>query len=682
MKVSFLWLKEFLPIKESPQALADRLTMSGLEVESLTRAGKDTILELAMAPNRGDLWGHEGVAREIAAILKTPMKEKKYLPPKGTGKIRSRITLQVRDRERAPRYMVRLIVGVKVGPSPAWLIERLERLGLRSINNVVDVTNYVMQELGQPLHAFDSEKIREHALTIQTPASPMRLTTLDGVERTLTTEDLCIMDSGGPVAIAGITGGQKSGVTTTTASVLLESAYFLPTTIRRSSRRLALSTDSSRRFERSVDPDTVDRALHRATELIVELTGGTPTADWIDFYPRKIIPARVTLTTQMVNDTLGMEIKAITIVKYITSLGCRLRPRGAGKWQVIMPASRPDLTRPVDLIEEIIRLHGYDHIPLTVPSLPTVPPQQPAITTLVRRVRHLLASAGLYEAVHYGFVASNDIPWLTHTKAVAITNPLGTERTVLREELTPALIQTVAHNLCYRTMTGKLFEVRRVFEATTKTKIQETTHAAIALFGNRNDLNWTGNQDALDFYDIKGLVERLLQGSGLPLAQFKTGTVPSYVHPKESAQVMWQGHAVGWLGAIHPEIAQKLEITVPCYLAEINLDAMLPIVQQAKQQVTSLPKYPGARRDIALLVDDTVTHDALAGCIHKAGGKLMHSVTLFDHYRGKNIPIGKKSVAYALVYQDPEQTLTDDAVNHAHNHVIKTLTQQFGATLR
>lgn len=682
MKISFTWLKEFVAIKDSPQTLAQRLTMAGVEVEAITKSGRDTLLEIAAPPNRGDLLGHDGVAREVAAVLRLNYKPKKFPAPRGSGKIRSRLTVIVKDRNRAPRYMVRMISGVKVGPSPAWLKDRLEEMGLRSINNVVDVTNHVMLELGQPLHAFDFDHLREHCLTIQTPPSPMRMRALDGVEYSLTTEDLCIMDSGGPVAIAGIMGGQNSSVTPATTTIVLESAYFLPSTVRRSSRRLGLSTDSSRRFERSVDPDTVDRALHRATQLIVELAGGTPSADWIDFYQRKVIPARITFAADTVNQVLGTDLKAPQIAKYLTSIGCQLRPKSAGKWQVVMPASRPDLTRAIDLVEEVIRLHGFEEIPTTVPMLPSVPTTEPAMRHLIRRSRELLAGSGLCESIHYGFEPLSQVAWANLKSTIAIRNPLGNESTILRSELVPGLLNAVAYNLCHRTMQGGLFEIRKVFAPPTAGNIPEATHLGITLFGTRGALHWTGGKEPVDLYDIKGILDRLVSGLGLPALKFASGSLPGYVHPKNAALVTCGGQTLGWVGMVHPQITQTLDLSVACAMAELNFEKILPLVEAVQLRCKPLARFPGVRRDLALLVDVQRTAEEIETVLRKAGGKLLTAVTAFDVYQGKNIPSGKKSIAFALHYQDPDETLTFDAVDKVHETVVKVLSQQLGAVIR
>lgn len=682
MKISTLWLKEFVNIKDTPQVLAQRLTMSGVEVEAITKVGKDTVLELAVPPNRGDLQGHEGVAREVAAITRIAFKLTRIMPPKGVGKIRSRLTVLVKDRLCGPRYMVRLISGIKVGPSPSWLVDRLEGLGLRSVNNVVDVTNYVMLELGQPLHAFDFDKLREHCLEVQSPPSPMKIRALDGNEYSVGTDDLCIMDSGGPVAIAGVMGGMVSSVIDTTTTIALESAYFLPTSVRRTSRRLGLSSESSRRFERAVDPEAVDRALHRATQLIVELAGGKPSADWIDFYPRKVIPARITFAASSVSRVLGVEIKPQQVLKYLTSIGCQVRPKGAGKWQVVMPAARPDLTRSIDLIEEIVRLHGYDEIPTTLPLLPAKPIAEPPMHRCANRSRELLAGAGLCEAMHYGFDQVSQVDWAELKNTVAISNPLGSEPTILRSELAPAMLRSIAYNLRHRTMQGGLFEIRRVFEQAAGHHIHEHMHACMALFGARGSLNWTGGKEPVDFYDLKGVLERWAAGLRLPALRSMRGTVPGYVHPKESAQVYCGHQLLGWMGAVHPQIQQTLEITVPCYIAELNLDKVLPLVSAAQVHCHVLPRFPSVRRDIALLVDSTCTTEEIEALIRKTGGKLLSGVTLFDCYQGKNIPTGKKSLAYALQYQASEETLTDEAVGKLHDNVVKAVTQQLGAAIR
>lgn len=681
MKISTLWLKEFVTLKDTPQVLSERLTLSGVEIESVTRSGGDTLLELAVPPNRGDLLGHEGVAREVAAVTRVAFKSEKILPPKGVGKIRSRLLVTVKDRVRCPRYMVRMISGVKVGASPDWLVKRLGGLGLRSVNNIVDTTNGVMLELGQPLHAFDFDKLREHCLCVQTPATPMKIRALDGNDYSLSTEDLCIMDSGGPVAIAGVMGGQNSGVTQQTSTIVLESAYFLPASIRRSSRRLGLVSDSSRRFERAVDPETVGRALHRATQLIVELSGGTPSADWIDFYPRKVIPARITLANEFVREVLGIEIKPQQVVKYLMSIGCQVRPKGAGKWQVVMPASRPDLTRAIDLVEEVARLNGYEAIPATLPKIPARPISYPPMRRLTDRSREVLVSAGLMEVLHYGFDPSSQVTWTGLKHTVAINNPLGFEPAILRSELAPALLRAVAYNLRHRVMQGGLFEIRRVF-VPAGNHIQEHTHCSVALFGTRGALHWTGGREPADFYDVKGVIESWAAGLHLPALRWANGIVPGYVHPRESAVVSCGHLVLGWAGAVHPQVAQKLEITIPAYIAELDLDKVLPLFSAAHIHCQTLPRFPGIRRDIALMVDNVRPAEEIETVIRKTGGKLLSSITVFDCYQGKNIPPGKKGLAYALLYQDPEGTLTDEAVGKLHDHVVKAVIQQVGAAIR
>jgi phenylalanyl-tRNA synthetase beta chain len=411
------------------------------------------------------------------------------------------------------------------------------------------------------------------------------------------------------------------------------------------------------------------------------LAGGIPSADWIDFYPRKVIPARITFAEDMVEKVLGVEIKPQLIAKYLHSVGCQVRSKGAGKWQVVMPAARPDLTRAIDLVEEIARLHGYSEIPLTQPRRPAAPPSESATRVLAMRIRELMTGAGLCEAVHYGFETVSQMTWAGSQQAVAINNPLGGDATRLRRQLAPTCIQAVVHNLHHRTMQGGLFELRRAFEGT-GTGIGESLHLCVVLFGTRGALHWTGGKEALDFYDIKGVLEHLTQGLGLPTLRYTTGMVPPYIHPRESATLALSHQAIGWIGALHPEIAQKLEMTVPCYIAEITVEPFVALLPTLSTRVAAIPRFPAVRRDVAILVDSTRTSEELEGIIRKAGGKLLSTVTLFDHYQGKNIPAGKKSLAYALQYQHPEETLTDEAVGKVHDAIVKALTQQVGAVIR
>lgn len=700
MRVPLSWLKEFVDIPLRAEVLAERLTMAGLEVESIQHVGDETVLTLGVTPNRPDWLGIIGVAREVAVLRGARLKKqlpvtgrqspvtptavtgnRKLKAGAGVQRLAEFLRVRVTDRRACPRYTARVIDGVRIGPAPAQVQARLAAAGIRPVNNVVDATNYVMLEHGQPLHAFDWAKIRGQQLQVRRAASAGHFTTLDGVARALLADDLLICDAEGPVALAGIMGGANSEITSQTTRIVLESAYFAPTGVRRTSRRLGLSSESSRRFERGVDPHQVDAALHRVTALICAWAGGTPTRDWVDCYPAKIRPKTLTITPGFVAAVLGTPCPAPQMATILTRLGCRVRQ--ARRWSVQVPTFRPDLAEPIDLCEEIGRCWGYDRIPATLPRGPMGGVDRPAGAAMEERLRQWCIANGFTESVHYSFITREMAAVFdTHKSLVEIRNPLGQEPAVLVGTLAAGLVEAVQLNTRSGQPSGRLFQMGRVFQADGPTGVREGARLAGVLFGARKSMSWTFTEDVIDFYDVKGSVTALLQSLHLAEAGALPDAGTAFLHPGQSCQCRVGGQVVGVYGMLHPDLMQRVGLEVPVGFFELDLDCLQALHQGQQGRYAGIPRFPGVRRDLALLVDQQLPAATVAEAIQQGRPALLKALVLFDLYQGGRLPAGKKSLAYALFYQDPSRTLTDEEVGAAHKQIVERVTQLVGAEVR
>jgi phenylalanyl-tRNA synthetase beta chain len=648
--------------------------------QHLGRASGDVIYDLEITPNRPDLNSFIGIAREISALTGNPLKIPDTNFTKATEPaIGSLVAVRLDHPELCPRYTARIVRGVKIGPSPDWLKAAIESIGLRSINNVVDVTNYVLMECGQPLHAFDYKLIQAKGgvptIVVRRAAAGEKFTTLDGQERTLTDKMLLIADETRGIALAGVMGGQNSEINDATTGVLIESAYFKPQNIRATSKALDLRTDASYRFERGADIGICDWASRRAAQLIQQVAGGSVLSDVVDAYPNPVEQTEISLRHDKVTQLLGIQISEGEQVEFLRRLGLETKST-PGQLTATIPTFRVDLKRQVDLIEEIARLYGVDKIPSTPPRGAISQNPFDAIYAQLAEVREILASQGLSEAFGQTLISDTSAK-LVDANPVALENPLSSDMNVLRPSLLPGLLDSLRHNLHHKNYDVSLFEVGRVFTAS-----GEARRVAIAITGSRNPVFWSGaERDAkLDAYDLKGIVEVLFERVGLRGLQWTRATEPKgpYI---ESATITLGKQTLGTLGQLQPLLARKYDLRDPVFLAEFDLDLMLAR-RNASKSFKAIPQFPGIRRDIAMLVPEAVTHENVATAVKQLKPQNLETLELFDIFRGKNIPEGQKSVAYAFHYRNPERTLTDAEVNTAHDRVVSELKQRLNATIR
>ena len=647
----------------------------------------DWVLELEITPNRPDCMGIVGVAREVAALVG----ETVHIPKislNETGKnIGNRVKIDVNDPDLCPRYTARFIDEVKIGPSPMWLRQRLEAVGIRSINNVVDVTNYVLIETGQPLHAFDYKFLRGGQLTVRRAKAGEKLETIDHVVRPLEPDNLVIADSERPVALAGVMGGFDSEINDHTTEILLESANFSAINIRRTSRSLGLISDSSLRFEKGVDIEGTAYAADRAAQLISEVAGGRIWSGLIDRYPSKRKPVLVKLRPQKVATVLGADISAKQVTDIMESLEMKVdATAGADELKVTIPSFRVDLEREIDLIEEVARLYGLNNVPSALlPSTDTQRGLNPR-QTLTRKLRSLMVSAGLMEVVNYSFIGQTDLDHLAlpknhpMLKAVPIANPLSEDQGLLRTTLIPSLMRTVTHNYNRGQKDIAIFEIGHVFARDRKLP-KETLTLGVALTGDKQVSTWYNNASVpADFYDVKGIVELLHQKLSLQDCHISPSD-HGLLQPGKSAEFVTGNNVVGFAGALHPRAQANYELRQPVFVLQISVTGLLDQVID-HPTLTEVPKFPPVELDLALVVEDKITWAQVRDLALETGAPLLHRVHLFDLYQGPEIPKGKKSMAFSLFYQATDRTLTDNEVAHIQERIVARAKKKLGAALR
>jgi phenylalanyl-tRNA synthetase beta chain len=660
--------------------------------EHLGREKADVIYDLEITPNRPDLNSVIGIAREISALTGNPLKLPQVTLPAEQGA--AMVAVRLDNSELCPRYTARVVTGVKIGPSPEWLRTMVEKAGVRSINNVVDVTNYVMLETGQPLHAFDYHLIAKKGdlptIVVRCATDGEKFVTLDGQERQLKSDMLLIADEEKAVALAGIMGGQNSEIQNSTRDVLIESAYFKPQNIRATSKRLELRTESSYRFERGADIGISDWASRRAAQLILQTAGGSLAGPVVDAYPAPVQPKQITLRHQKVNELLGIDITPEQIEASLEKLELKIasrKPAPVGEARPAEPATfriptfRVDLKREVDLIEEVARLYGVDRIPSTPPRGALGSNEYDAKHDEYAEARRILTGLGLYEAQGQTLISDTAAGLMAGSGVVALANPLSSDMNVLRPALLPGLLDALRHNLSRRTDSVSLFEIGRVFTRKGQA-ISEQRHLAIAITGPRASVFWAGaERDArVDGWDLKGILEEFFEQIGLKGCSFATAKTEDRMF-LEFADVNLGKLHLGRVGQLSPLLLKQYDLRDPVWLAELDLDMILYRRSTAKTFKT-LPAFPSIRRDVAMLVQVSATHDEVLQAVKQAKPAFLETVELFDVFRGKNVPAGSKSMAYAFTYRNPERTLTDSEVNEAHGRVLEALRQKLGAVVR
>ncbi len=667
--------------------------------EYLGRTGGDVVLDLEVTPNRPDLNSVIGIAREIAAVtgndLRLPAEGVSIFPPVAGASAAELVSVRLEAADVCPRYTARVLRGVRIEPSPDWLRVSLERVGLRSINNVVDVTNFVMLETGQPLHAFDYHLVAKGTdgkptIVVRRATDGERFVTLDGREHVLNPDHLLIADSEKGIALAGVMGGQNTEIQNSTMDVLLESAWFAPTSIRRTSKSLGLRTDASYRFERGADVGVAEWASRRAAALILQTAGGSVATGVVDAYPQPAHSRQITLRHHRVNEVLGTQLHPDEIENFLRALS--LHPvehnadapvgvEASSSVTVRIPSYRVDLKREVDLIEEVARLYGVDKIPSSSPRGMMGAHEFDAVFDQFAAVRRLLTGVGLHEAQGQTLINDGSAKRVD-AAPVLLANPLSADMNALRPSLLPGLLDSLRHNLSRRSSDVSLFEIGRVFRSVNGRTV-EGWRVGMAMTGARNPVFWSGaDRDAkCDHSDLKGIVEELLEHFGLRGVVFQRRPEPTELFI-ESASVALGGKVVlGELGQLQPGIARQQDLRDPVFLAEFDLDQLLNR-RNSGRTYKPLPEQPSVRRDVAMVVPETVTHDDVLALVKRSKTANLESVELFDVFRGKLIPDAQKSLAYAFTYRATDRTLTDAEVTSAHGKLVEAFKQTLKASIR
>ncbi|CAM3752707.1 phenylalanine--tRNA ligase subunit beta [Mesobacillus zeae] len=642
----------------------------------------DQVLELGLTPNRADCMSMIGVAYETAAILGKDVK----LPEPKAAEISEQasdyIKINIEAKEDNPLYVAKVVKNVKVGPSPLWLQGRLMAAGIRPHNNVVDITNYILLEYGQPLHAFDYDRLGSKEILVRRAKSGETIETLDSVKRSLSEEHLVITNGAEPIALAGVMGGANSEVNADTVTVLIESAYFAGASIRKSSKDHGLRSEASSRFEKGVDPARVHKAAERAAELMAELTGGEVLAGSVEADYLDKSEKTVSTTLGKINSVLGTELE----MKEIENIFARLQFRSTADndtISVIVPTRRGDITIAEDLIEEVARLYGYDNLPSTLPVVASVPGRLTDYQKKRRVVRRYLEGAGLYQAVTYSLTSRDKALQyaLEEREPVELAMPMSEERSMLRLSIVPQLLEVLKYNTARQNDNLAMYETGTVFLKDGVSELpEEREHLSGALTGLWGSHPWQGEKKPVDFFVLKGILEGLFAKLGLEeRVQFKAGEMDG-MHPGRTAEVLLDGERVGFAGQVHPTVQKEMDLK-ETYVFELSLKMLLDAKSEPLHYI-AIPRFPSITRDIALVVDKVQSAGELKEIIAGAGGRLLKEVGVFDLYEGDRMEEGKKSIAFSLKYYDPEKTLTDEDIAKTHEKVLASVKEQAGAVLR
>jgi phenylalanyl-tRNA synthetase beta chain len=699
MYISYNWLRELIEGElPGPQELAGRLTMAGLAVDAVHAAGGDSVLEFDLTSNRPDCLSHVGIAREAAALFGGRVKPPETQASDASGPAEGFTHVTIEDAALCPRYAARVVRGVRIGPSPAWLVERLQAIGERAINNVADITNYVMHELGQPLHAFDLHTLAERRIVVRRARAGEKMTTLDDVERVFDPEMLVIADAARPVAIAGVMGGRETGISDATVDVLIEAAYFDPQSVRRTSKLLNLQTEASYRFERGTDYEGVRLAQDRCVALICELAGGTATEDSVDVYPKRLAQPVVSLRPRRVEELTSLRATADESTRLLTALGFRRQDGSAGagrgsadaeRLTFVVPTWRTDVHIEEDLVEEVARLVGYDKMTEALP--PTgIAGEYLTGDQRRRRLRRALIAHGFNEAINFSFVeAANEgryelIPDLQTVEGegafVHLTNPIVEGATLMRPTLVAGLLDSVRHNFNRGTRSARLFETGRVFAAGAgEDRPRELEAFALALTGEALEEGRTTARE-FDFYDLKGALELAVEGLNVEGVAFEPASV-GHLREGQAARVLLEGRPVGALGRLSEELSSAYKFRQPVYVAEVNLTALLERPERPVRYAP-LPRFPGVARDVSFIAARAASYGEMRRAILSLGIPECRGVALVDVYEGANLPEGKRSLTLRVEYRADERTLRDEEVDAMHARAVGALESEFGAQLR
>lgn len=645
----------------------------------------DHLIELSITPNRADALSMRGVAYEVGAIYRqTPS-----FPPFELHEVEtaaaSKINVTVEDQADTPAYQIRIIEDVTIAPSPQWLQNRLMNEGIRPINNVVDVTNYILLLFGQPLHAFDYQKLNSQEILVRRGKEAETLVTLDGESRTVSGDDIVITNGQVPVALAGVMGGLDSEITATTTTIALEAALFDPLAIRLTSKKFNLRSESSARFEKGINQATVAAACDAAAVMIAELSGGQVLKGAVEGATVDVAPVSVAITLDRINRYLGTKIDQAEVEEIFAALGFTATLDNE-TYHVSVPPRRWDISIEADIIEEVARIYGYDRLPSTLPSGETVAGRLTHEQMLTRKVRTILEGNGVSEAISYALTTEDKAQQFTFTSSqvTRLDWPMTEDRAVLRLNLIAGLLDDLAYNLARKNSNVALYEIGRVFKQAGDSKKElptEVNHVSIAFTGNVHNKDWQSQAQKVDFYHVKGILESLFDQLGLTkrITYIQTNQLQE-MHPGRTAMIQLDQQVIGFVGQVHPTVAKAYDVT-ETYVAELDLDQLLQDTS-AQTVYQTVSKYPAVNRDIALLLSETTTNQTVNTVIVESAGRFLQDVRLFDVYQGKNIESGKKSLAYSLTFANPEATLTDEEINQAMAKITKNLEEKLQAEVR
>ena len=683
MLISYNWLKEYVDISLPPAKLAELLTMSGLSVDYVKEVPGDTIINIEITSNRPDWLSYIGVAREIAAITGEKLRVQSTVhSPQSSVKKRTtnderRTTIRVEEKALCPKYTGRVITGVAIGESPAWLKTRLGAMGLKPVNNVVDITNFCLFETGEPMHAFDLDKI-EGAVAVRRAKKGEKIATIDGLERELDETMLVISDEAKAVAVAGVMGALNTEVTTSTNNIFLEAAYFDPVSVRRTARKLGIMTESSYRFERGVDIKNIVSSSERAAGLISELAGGRAEA-FRDIGSAAGKKKRlVSLRLSALNAVLGAEIPSKKVESILKALGLKKSGAAMGCIRFEVPGFRNDLKAEIDLIEEVARVNGYDKIPVTLPAIFDQPERLPLEVSVERKIRSAMSAMGAGEALTYSLLGKKALGSYEPTDVVLIKNPLTSEQEAMRPSLLSGMLGAVSYNINRKAKDLKLFELGNIYRPAGE-KFSETMSLSAAITGDTEHF-WSERSRHYTFYDIKGMLESLFTRLGLARPEIREAPDARF-SKSASASVSLGGRAIGAIGEVSPAALDRFDIKAKVFYFEIDIGAIAGQAGSVKL-FEELPRYPSVERDISIVAPKDASSAGIESAIRAAAGPILKELILVDRYRGEQIPSDKTGLTYRLEYRDSSKTLEEQEVAAAHSGVIEALKAGFGAVLR
>ena len=686
MLISYNWLRELTSTTLTARELRERLTMVGLAVDAVDQHDGDAVLDVEVPSNRPDCLSHIGIAREVTVIGSGTLHLPERTNPPTEGNAASLTSVEIKDIDLCPRYAARLIRGVKIGPSPKWLVDRLETIGQRSINNVADITNYVLHETGQPLHAFDFAKLAEGRIVVRRAVTGEKLKTLDGVERQLTSEMLVIADAERPVALAGIMGGEDSEISEATNDVLIESAYFNPDSVRRTARSLGMDTEASRRFERGADCEGILRAQQRCVELICEFAGGTATADVIDVYPNPLRQRMVNLRPQRVETLTSISVKPSEMKRILIGLGFESIEAPPGEMGFKVPTWRIDVEQEEDLVEEVARHVGYDKIGSSLPPSASSGEYQPGEMKL-RSLRRSLAGLGFDEAINFSFIQEHtEFETVTYFQGQlnqpSLENPIIEDAAWMRSTLLPGILSSVRRNMNHGQRDIRLFEVGRVFFEVGDGELPEETVAlSLVMTGGAKDEGRAVAERELDFFDLKGAIDAAIDSMNLEPLQYSKTEVKHLRSGQAASLSLVDGLRIGSAGRLAESVAAHYKFRQPVFVVELDLSPLMTGPEKLVHY-KPLPRYPSVQRDISLLIDRSIQFDDLLLAIREQEIRECRRAMLVGTYEGANIPADKRSITLRLEYRSDERTLTDEEVEEGHAKLTSLLLQKFSAEQR